>query len=136
MNAWGKKGNKNESTRKLFIESLRYEYRRSKRIWIVISCIATYGIYSFRFNIQIHMKYICSNCGNRFAENELCQKPIFNKLSHKTEYETACPVCGCIGIYPLALRGKHEIPPLTLKLFDWQSCWFSKEVITLLRGSC
>lgn len=65
------------------------------------------------------MRYICSNCGNRFAENELCQKPIFNKLSHKIEDETACPICGCIGIYPLAWRGKHdEIPPLTLKLFD------------------
>lgn len=65
------------------------------------------------------MRYICSNCGNRFAENELSQKPIFNKLSHKIEDETACPICGCIGIYPLAWRGKHdEIHPLTLKLFD------------------
>lgn len=61
-------------------------------------------------------KWICPNCLNSCKESELCQKPLYNKLSHKTEYELACPNCGSIGIEMATRKNKlHQV-----NLFDYR----------------
>lgn len=66
---------------------------------------------------EMEYRWICPNCRSLSKDSELVQKAIFNKFSRRTEYESACPVCGCVGIQ-LADREKSRPPFNEYNLFQ------------------
>lgn len=76
-----------------------------------------HGAYPEGTQNEMEYRWICPNCRSLLKDSELVQKAIFNKFSHKTEYESACPVCGCIGIQ-LADREKSRPPFNEYNLFQ------------------